>query len=62
LRTTGPEGIIIFFRIKKGDKLEWKIDIKNNERIAIVRKKNELDKNTRRIVNGFVNFDKVKRN
>lgn len=38
------------------------MDIKDNERIAIVRKKNVLDEDTRRIVNGFVNFDKVKRN
>jgi len=39
LRATVPEGIVAFLGIKEGDKLEWKMDIQNNVRIAIVRKK-----------------------
>lgn len=39
LRATVPEGIVAFLNIQVGDKLEWKMDILNNERIAIVRKR-----------------------
>lgn len=39
LRTTVPEGIVAFMGIKEGDKLEWKMDIQNNERVSIVLKK-----------------------
>jgi bifunctional DNA-binding transcriptional regulator/antitoxin component of YhaV-PrlF toxin-antitoxin module len=39
LRTTVPEGIAVFLGIEIGDKLEWKMDIQNNERVATVRKK-----------------------
>ena len=38
LRATVPEGIVDFLEIKEGDKLEWKMDIRDGERIAIVRK------------------------
>ena len=39
LRATVPEGIVAFLGIRKGDKLQWKMDIQNNERVAIVNKK-----------------------
>lgn len=39
LRATVPEGIVAFLGIKEGDKLQWKMDIQNNERIAVVQKK-----------------------
>ena len=39
LRTTVPEGIVVFMGIKEGEKLEWRMDVRNNERITIVRKK-----------------------
>jgi hypothetical protein len=38
LRTTVPEGIVAFMGIKEGDKLEWKMDMQNRDRIAIVKK------------------------
>lgn len=38
LRATVPEGIVAFLEIQSGDKLEWKMDIQDGERIAIVRK------------------------
>jgi hypothetical protein len=31
-----PEGIVAFLDLKEGDKLQWKMDVKGNERIAIV--------------------------
>ena len=39
VRTTVPEGITEFLGIKAGDKLEWKMDVHNNERAVIVTKK-----------------------
>lgn len=39
LRATVPEGIVAFLGIKEGDKLEWKMDIQKNERVAVVKKK-----------------------
>ena len=38
LRATIPEGIVAFLELEKGDRLEWKMDIVNTERIVIVRK------------------------
>jgi len=38
LRATIPEGIVAFLEIEKGDKLEWKMEIADNERIVIVKK------------------------
>jgi hypothetical protein len=38
LRATVPEGIVAFLELSEGDKLEWRMDIRNEERIAIVRK------------------------
>lgn len=38
LRATVPEGIVAFLGIQSGDKLEWRMDIQNNERVVIVRK------------------------
>jgi hypothetical protein len=45
LRATVPEGIVAFLGIQVGDKLQWKMDIQNNKRVAIVNKKsNGTDK------------------
>lgn len=38
LRATVPEGMVAFLQLKAGDKLEWKMEIVNDERVAIVRK------------------------
>ena len=38
LRATVPEGIVAFLELKAGDKLEWKMEIIDNERVTIVRK------------------------
>ncbi len=38
LRATVPEGIVAFLDLKETDKLEWKMEIINGERVAIVRK------------------------
>jgi hypothetical protein len=38
LRATIPEGIVAFLEIEKGDKLEWKMEIVDNKRVAIVKK------------------------
>jgi hypothetical protein len=38
LRATVPEGIVAFLELNKGDKLEWKMEIIEGKRVAIVRK------------------------
>jgi hypothetical protein len=38
LRATVPEGIVAFLDLKEGEKLEWKMEIIDNRRVAIVRK------------------------
>jgi bifunctional DNA-binding transcriptional regulator/antitoxin component of YhaV-PrlF toxin-antitoxin module len=62
LRATVPEGIVAFLNIQEGDKLEWKMDIHDNERIAIVQKKRSLDERTRRLTSGYVKPEKVRKN
>lgn len=44
LRATVPEGIVAFLDIKEGDKLQWKMDIQENQRVAIVGKKQANEK------------------
>jgi bifunctional DNA-binding transcriptional regulator/antitoxin component of YhaV-PrlF toxin-antitoxin module len=39
LRATIPEGIVVYLGLEVGDKLEWKMDMKGKDRIAIVKKK-----------------------
>lgn len=38
LRATVPEGIVAFLDLQPGDKLEWKMEIIEGERIAVVKK------------------------
>jgi hypothetical protein len=38
LRATVPEGIVAFLDLKSGDKLDWKMDIVDGERVVIVTK------------------------
>jgi antitoxin component of MazEF toxin-antitoxin module len=62
IKSTVPEGIVEYLQLEDKDELEWKMDTQNNERIAIVKKKRNLDEKTRRLVRGFVNSEKVKKN
>jgi hypothetical protein len=39
LRATVPEGIVAFLGIREGDKLEWKMEIINDVRVAVVTKR-----------------------
>jgi hypothetical protein len=41
LRTTVPEGIVAFMGIKEGDKLEWRMDMQDTTRAAIVKKETQ---------------------
>jgi hypothetical protein len=38
LRATVPEGIVAFLELTESDRLEWKMEIINGERVALVRK------------------------
>jgi len=38
LRATIPEGIVAYLDLIAGEKLEWKMESKDNERVAVVRR------------------------
>ncbi len=38
LRATVPEGIVAFLDLKPGEKLDWRMDIMDGQKIVIVRK------------------------
>lgn len=40
LRATIPSGIVAFLELSAGEKLEWKMEIIEGERVAVVRKQN----------------------
>jgi hypothetical protein len=44
LRATVPEGIVAFLELTEADRLEWKMEIKDGERVAIVRKLKKFKK------------------
>jgi antitoxin component of MazEF toxin-antitoxin module len=46
LRATLPQGIVSYLNLKPGDKLEWRMNDKNNERIVIVSRKRMNPKKT----------------
>jgi len=58
LRATVPEGIVAFLELNEGDKLEWRMDVQNNERTVIVRKAKVISDDALRIA---VKHAKVKR-
>ena len=41
LRATLPQGIVSYLDLKPGDKLEWIMNDKNNDRVVLVSKKKE---------------------
>lgn len=56
LRATVPEGIVAFLGIQEGDKIEWMMDVQDNERSAIVRKTktNAKDEEVKKIASKYV--------
>jgi hypothetical protein len=38
IKSTVPEGIVEFLKLEDKDELEWKMDMQNNDRVAIVKK------------------------
>jgi hypothetical protein len=45
LKSTVPEGIAEYLQLKDKDELEWNMEMRNNERVAIVKKVTK-DKNS----------------
>ena len=39
LRATVPKGIVNFLKLKIGETIEWEMEIKNGERVTIVKPK-----------------------
>lgn len=62
LKSTVPEGIAEYLQLEDKDELEWNMDMQNNERVAIVRKRRSLDERTRKLTSGYVKPEKVKNN
>jgi len=54
LRATVPEGIVAFLQLEPGDKLEWRMDIMDGERVVLVRKKKSLAEEAERIASEHV--------
>ncbi len=45
LRSTVPEGVVAYLDIQEGDKLEWRMEIEDGEKVVKVRKAiTEVDK------------------
>jgi hypothetical protein len=44
LRATIPEGIVAFLELEEGDAIEWKMEISNGDRAAIVRQLSKSEK------------------
>lgn len=38
LRATVPEGVVAYLDLKSGDKLDWRMEIENGEKVVKVRK------------------------
>lgn len=54
LRATLPQGIVSYLNLRPGDKLEWKMNDKSNERIVVVSKKRM---NPKRTLNNAFHFE-----
>jgi hypothetical protein len=39
LRATVPKGIVSFLKLKTGETIEWEMEIKDGERVALVKPK-----------------------
>jgi len=37
LRATVPKGIVNFLKLKSGETIDWEMEIKDNQRVAIVK-------------------------
>lgn len=65
MKSTIPEGIVEFLQLQEKDELEWQMDMKDDQRIAVVKKAKPvegLDEETRRVVSKHVRPDNVKTN
>jgi hypothetical protein len=61
VRTTVPEGITEFLGVKAGDKLDWKMEVRDNDRVALVSKQHDLNEESRKTVSKHVKPGIVKR-
>ena len=57
LRATIPEGIVAFLNIKEGDTLEWKMEMIEEKRVAIVEKLMTPEEEMARIKLKYVNSE-----
>jgi antitoxin component of MazEF toxin-antitoxin module len=43
LRATIPEGIVAFLELNEGDRLDWRMEVQNDERVVIVKRLKALE-------------------
>jgi bifunctional DNA-binding transcriptional regulator/antitoxin component of YhaV-PrlF toxin-antitoxin module len=61
LRATIPEGIVAFLNLKEGDKLEWKMEMIEDKRVAIVEKTISPEEEMTRIKLKYVHPEEKKK-
>ncbi len=44
LRATVPEGVVAYLDIKAGDKLDWRMEIENGEKVVKIKKMETISK------------------
>ncbi len=62
LRATIPEGIVAFLELKAGDKLDWKMEMIDDRRIAILEKVTSPEDKMNRIKLKYVPQEGKKKN
>jgi hypothetical protein len=62
LRATVPEGIVAFLNLKEGDNIEWKMEIIDDKRVAIVEKTMTPEAEMNRIKLKYVLQEEKERN
>lgn len=54
LRATIPEGVVAYLNLQAGDKLEWKMEIMEGEKIVLVQKVKTTDNEATKIASKYV--------
>ena len=50
LRVTVPEGVVAYLALESGDKLEWRMEIEDGEKVVLVRKAGDQRKETVKLI------------
>lgn len=53
LRATVPEGVVAYFDLKAGDKLEWNMEIEGGEKVVKIKKMEVISKDALKIATKY---------